>query len=181
MPSFSCQLVFSDMDRNNDDVLSRQELRRGLLKIGCPCDDEFLDEVLTHFDGNHDNVISLQEFMAACKIERPARDRRGTMPASLVLPPIAEAKATGKPMLTQNQISALRTDIARQQALIRRKNARAEYKATFETFDSLKVHDIKSETSKAVFEDALLSYSRSSGAVKRALKTLKTQAHESHV
>jgi calcium-dependent protein kinase len=57
--------TFKAMDVNNDGVLSKQELRQGLIAAGKMFSDEEIDEIFTKIDIDGSGTISYSEYMAA--------------------------------------------------------------------------------------------------------------------
>ena len=114
--------MFTTMDTSNDGLLTRKEIKQGLLKLKCPaesgpyrgnaqprsqCADE-LDEFITSMDKNSDDVVDYAEFAAgsssgatcavsraaACKVAgtRVENRRRSKEVTKLILPHIAPKK-----------------------------------------------------------------------------------------
>ena len=75
--------VLRIMDTNGDHMLSREELKAGLLDMGIELAMSDFDNIMILLDRNHDGVVSFAEFIEQVRPSIPLRAQLVRKPTSL--------------------------------------------------------------------------------------------------
>ncbi|KAK9847953.1 hypothetical protein WJX84_002394 [Apatococcus fuscideae] len=76
MPVEKLRELFDELDQHSHGRLSIADFRAGLSRMGLPCSEDYLQEMMTQYDEDHDGTVDFDEF------QRYVHHRRKSMRAA---------------------------------------------------------------------------------------------------